>query len=99
MGSDDNQIYIKSFHFMRSLLKITSKKFNSNILSFYFKLPDPASINLFKSQNKNGIVAFFNLISNPNIYELRDFIKNKKSMQFVSRDLYDNEKVNFIRFF
>jgi len=37
---DDQSICIKQVFFMKMLLKITSKKINPNILSFYYKLPN-----------------------------------------------------------
>ena len=67
------QIKIKSCFFMKHLMKITSKKCNQNIISFYFKIPD-FSIK-FKLENS----SLFEIIKKLNIRSLSQLITNESN--------------------
>jgi len=62
------QIKIKSCFFMKHLIKITSKKFNQNIISFYFKIPDFS----IKFNYENNFI--FKIIKKFNIRDLAHLI-------------------------
>lgn len=62
------QIKIKSCLFMKYLMKITSKKINQNIISFYYKIPD---FSIKASREKN---ITFNFIKKLNIVDLHHII-------------------------
>lgn len=60
------QIRVKSCFFMKHLMKITSKKINQNIISFYFKLPDFS----FKQQHEKNFLRFIKKINIKDLHQL-----------------------------
>ncbi|KAL4504050.1 hypothetical protein ABPG72_022680 [Tetrahymena utriculariae] len=68
----NNFVQIKSFFFMRNLLRITSKKFNNNIISFYFKIPQ-----IFKNQKFEN-TQYFQFIEKFDLSHLKEIIITKK---------------------
>ena len=79
------QIKIKSFFFIKYLIKITSKKFNSNIISFYFRIPDFSikfnleNNSLYKIIKKFNIKDLYNLIVNINDFNNLITLLNQES--------------------
>lgn len=59
---------ISSFYFMKTLLKITSKKVNGNILSFYYKVPNPEHMNKIKNSK------YYQFINKFSVENLRQII-------------------------
>lgn len=76
-------IIIKSMFYMKMLLKITSKKFNSNILSFYFKIPERhvdelADDNYLKRLLSSNINQFSSFYHSLHVDKSKDGQINKK---------------------
>lgn len=53
---------------MKTLLKITSKKMNANILSFYYKVPSTEKLYLYKDTH------FYGYLKNFKISDLRNIL-------------------------
>ena len=68
---------------MKYLLKVTSKKTNNCLLTFYFNLPQICN------ENTKNFEVFFNLISNFDINILKKLLERPKFFDSILPDFSD----------
>lgn len=77
--NDNEKFKIKSFFPLKTLFKISSKKFNTSILSFYYKTPTLGKV-------KNNFPEYLNFIQN--IETQKNFLKKQKGDGLNLNDLF-----------
>ncbi|KAL4499904.1 hypothetical protein ABPG72_015253 [Tetrahymena utriculariae] len=84
------ELKIKSFFLMKTLLKITSKKHDKQMHSFYFKLPQ------IISKNCELIPEYTGIISNFNFDTIYDLIVNRNQSKLISHITEKSRNQDFV---
>ncbi|KAL4472537.1 hypothetical protein ABPG74_018486 [Tetrahymena malaccensis] len=86
----NGELKVKSFFLMKTLLKITSKKHDKQMHSFYFKLPQ------IISKNYELIPEYTGIISNFNFGTIYDLIVNRNQSKLISHITDKSRNQDFV---
>ncbi|EAR97714.2 rab-GTPase-TBC domain protein (macronuclear) [Tetrahymena thermophila SB210] len=86
----NGELKIKSFFLMKTLLKITSKKHDKQMHSFYFKLPQ------IINKNYELIPEYTSMISNFNFDTIYDLIVNRNQSKLISHITDKSKNQDFV---